>query len=63
MKEDIKLWSEVKLRITTKIVHADFKTVCLLHSRYFNHRYKEPCTCNKTLIKLWISEVDNKLNK
>ena len=59
--EDIKLWSEVKARTTTKIINADFKILCQLHSKYFNHRYKEPCTCNKDLLRLWISELDDKL--
>ena len=61
--EDVKLWSEVKARTTTKIINADFKILCQLHSKYFNHRYKEPCTCNKDLLRLWISELNDKLIK
>ena len=59
--EDIKLWKEARLRITTKIDRKDFKLMCLLHSRYFNHKYSEPCTCNKQNLRDWIMNLDDKL--
>ena len=63
MVEDIRLWQEVRLRITTTIVNADYKILCQLHAKYFNHKYKEPCTCNKQNIRNWIKDLDNKLIK
>ena len=45
-----------------KITNADYKILCQLHAKYFNHKYKEPCTCNKENLRNWIKDVDNKLN-
>jgi len=61
MKEDIKLWKQTRLRITTKMSNDDFKLMCLLHSRHYSHKYSEPCTCNKRILRLWIEQLDNKL--
>jgi hypothetical protein len=63
MVEDIQTWTEVRARIIGKITHPDFQILCQLHSKYFNHRYKEPCKCNKQNIRNWISDVDGKLIK
>lgn len=66
MVDDLQLdkqtWQEVKLRISHKITNADYKILCQLHAKYFNHKYKEPCTCNKDNIRNWIKDIDNKLN-
>ena len=62
LKLDRQTWLEAKTRINHKITNADYKILCQLHSKYFNHKYKEPCTCNKENIRNWIKEVDNKLN-
>jgi hypothetical protein len=59
---DKQTWLEVKSRIVNKITNADYKILCQLHAKYFNHKYKEPCTCNKENLRNWIKEVDNKLN-
>jgi len=41
--------------------NSDFKLMCQLHSKYFNHKYYEPCTCNKRILRDWIQQLDNKL--
>ena len=61
MVEDILLWNEVRKRITTVMSRQDYKIVCQLHSKYYNHKYKEPCTCNKKRVRQWISDIDSKL--
>lgn len=61
MVDDKKLWSEVKSRISSKITNADYKTMCNLHAKYFNHKYSEPCTCNKQILRQWIRQLDEKL--
>ena len=61
MIEDKIIWQEAKQRITTKMSNSDFKLMCTLHSKYFNHKYYEPCTCNKRILRDWIQQLDNKL--
>jgi len=34
------------------------KLICELHSVYYKHPYKEPCTCNGSIYKIWIADLD-----
>ena len=59
---DERTWMETRARIHTKITHPDYKILCELHAKYFNHKYKEPCTCNKQNLRKWITDLDDKLD-
>ena len=61
MVEDKIIWNGVKQRMTSVMSNEDFKVMCKLHSKYFNHKYSEPCTCNKRRLRQWIEELNNKL--
>ena len=61
MVNDIKEWQEIALRSTHKLSNEDFRRMCTLHSKYFYHRYNEPCTCNKTTLRNWMTDLNNKL--
>ena len=59
MVEDKLIWNGVKERITSKMSNEDFKTMCRLHAKYFNHKYKVICTCNKSRLRQWIFLLDD----
>jgi hypothetical protein len=40
MVEDKIIWQGVKQRTTSTISNEDFKIMCKLHSKYFNHKYQ-----------------------
>ena len=61
MVEDKIIWNGVKQRITSKMSNEDFKIMCRLHSKYFNHKYQEPCLCNKKILTQWIEQLNNEL--
>jgi hypothetical protein len=61
MVEDKIIWQGIKYRTTTKMTNEDFKLMCTLHSKHFNHKYHEPCTCNKSNIRKWIEDLDKAL--
>ena len=61
MVEDKLIWNGVKERITSKMSKEDFRTMCRLHAKYFNHKYQEICTCNKNRLRQWIQELSDKL--
>jgi len=61
MVEDKIIWNGVKERMTSTMSNEDFKIMCKLHSKCFNHKYSEPCTCNKRRLRQWIEELNNKL--
>ena len=56
MVEDRLIWNGVKQRITSKMSNEDFKTMCRLHAKYH-----QPCTCNKTRLRQWIEQLNDKL--
>jgi len=58
-------WQNIKVRIKVnrKLLRADYKVMCRLHSELFNHPYKEPCTCNKRVIRLWIQQLNKYFDK
>ena len=61
MVEDRLIWNGVKERISSKMTREDFRTMCRLHAKYFNHKYSELCTCNKKRIRQWIEQLNDKL--
>ncbi len=61
MVEDRLIWNGVKQRISSKMTREDFRTMCRLHAKYFNHKYSELCTCNKKRIRQWIEQLNDKL--
>ena len=61
MVEDKIIWNGVKQRITSKMSNEDFKIMCRLHSKYFNHKYQEPCPCSKKTVRKWIEQLNNEL--
>lgn len=61
MIEDKVIWAGVKQRTTSRMANEDYKIMCKLHSKYFNHKYHEPCTCNKSNIRKWIRDLDELL--
>ena len=63
MVSDAVRWNEAKKRISTKISNADFILVMELHAKYFNHKYKKLCTCNKRIIRLWIQQLNKYFDK
>lgn len=58
MKQDKEKWLDVLSRITTTMTRADFKILCELHAKHFNHKYQEFCTCNKKKIRMWIEDLN-----
>lgn len=54
-----KIWTEFREKKSQKITHKEFQMVCDLHSKYYNHRYYEPCTCNPKTIQRWIKDLND----
>ena len=61
MTEDKIIWNGVRERMTSTMSNKDFKIMCKLHSKHFNHKYSEPCTYNQRKLRRWIEELNDKL--
>lgn len=60
VKEDREIWEDFKANVGRKLNREQFKVLCRLHSKYYNHKYYEPCSCNPRNIINWISDIDKK---
>ena len=61
--EDREAWEGFKAVVSTKLPREEYKLLCTLHARYYNHKYYEPCSCRPKEIKLWIADIDRIYNK
>tara|TARA_R100001244_G_scaffold59445_1_gene50002 strand:+ start:1336 stop:1545 length:210 start_codon:yes stop_codon:yes gene_type:complete len=57
-EEELKTWSEFRSVKKGSITNKEFKLICFLHSKYYNHKYHEPCSCRPTEIKQWIGDLN-----
>tara|TARA_R100000541_G_C1851792_1_gene77737 strand:- start:89 stop:280 length:192 start_codon:yes stop_codon:yes gene_type:complete len=61
VEEDLTRWLEfVNRKRQHELNKEQIKLVAELHAKYYNHKYKEPCTCNGSIYKIWINDI-NKL--
>jgi len=60
VKEDIKRWKKFQNRkVKNQLDGSQIKLVAELHSKYFKHKYEEPCTCNGRIYRRWKEDIDN----
>ena len=61
-QEDLTRWIEFKASVTTKLTQPQYKLLCKLHAKYYNHTYYEPCSCRPKELKRWIADIDRIYN-
>jgi SET domain-containing protein len=59
VEEDKERWLEFTNR-PNELNRDQIKLVAELHAKYYNHKYDEPCTCNGSIYRRWIEDL-NKL--
>jgi len=57
-KLDSKDWEIFRMGSSDVISDTEFDLVCILHAKYYKHRYYKPCTCNPKVIKRWIKDLN-----
>ena len=55
-------WQRFKSEVSTKLSQENYKLLCKLHSKYYNHTYYEPCSCRPKTLKQWITQIDKIYN-
>jgi hypothetical protein len=59
VEEDKKRWLEFTNRKKQNELNRDqIELICELHAKYYKHKYNEPCTCNGSIYKKWIAELN-----
>jgi len=57
-EKDFKQWDKFRRSKRDTLTGAEFKMVSDLHSKYYNHKFYLPCTCNPNTIKRWIKDIN-----
>tara|TARA_R100001163_G_C5043506_1_gene181199 strand:- start:1052 stop:1336 length:285 start_codon:yes stop_codon:yes gene_type:complete len=56
---DKKDWEIFRAGVENKISKEEVKMISKLHAKYFNHKYKVPCSCSPKLIQGWIEQLND----
>ena len=56
---DYSRWKVFRSGVSDKINKSEFKLLCELHSKYYKHPYKEPCSCSPSTINKWIAQLND----
>lgn len=56
--KDFERWTEFRDK-TGRITDTEYRLVCELHARYFNHRLVYPCKCSSKRIQKWIQQLND----
>ena len=61
VEEDLERWSELVNRPKQhELNRSQIELVAELHAKYYNHKYEVPCSCNGSIYRRWIKDL-NKL--
>jgi len=61
VEEDLDRWLEFTNRPRQhELDKEQIDLVCNLHAKYYKHPYKKPCSCNGSIYRRWIEDL-NKL--
>ena len=61
VEEDLERWLEFTNRKRQHELNKEqIDLVCNLHAKYYKHAYKKPCSCNGSIYRRWIADL-NKL--
>ena len=57
-KIDYLTWEAFRRDPKNSITSEEYEMVSRLHSKYFNHTFYKPCTCNPRTIQTWIDNLN-----
>ena len=55
---DFKNWQHFREVKKSTLSDIEFKMICELHAKYYNHKFYKPCTCSPKKIKSWIKDLN-----
>ena len=58
-EEEHKLWGETKAKMQPDTIsNEEREVIAKIHARLFSHKVKKPCSCNKSIWKQWLNDLD-----
>ena len=59
VEEDRILWQAfLNRKRQNEIDRQQIELIARLHSELYKHKYNEPCTCNGSVYRQWIEEIN-----
>jgi hypothetical protein len=56
--EDQIQWKKFREEVGNKLTKEQYKLLCRLHAKLYNHRYHEPCSCSPAKLVQWIKDIN-----
>ena len=56
---DKKDWDQFRGKNSDRVSREEVEMIALFHSKYFNHKYKVPCSCSPKTLQKWIDDLNN----
>lgn len=57
-KLDKKDWQTFRSRVSDRVTREEVELIAKLHAKYFNHKYKVPCSCSPKTLQQWINDLN-----
>ncbi len=58
-KLDRRDWEKFRSGLSQKVSKEEVQLISELHAKYFNHKFKVPCSCSPRIIQGWITELNS----
>jgi len=58
LTDDFLWWAKFREETKHYLYNSEYRTVCEIHARLFEHPVNYPCKCNPSVIQLYIDEIN-----
>lgn len=62
-RNDIDWWTVFREKNRPYLENDEYRMICEIHAREFNHKVDYVCKCNPTRIQQFINEINAKFDK
>lgn len=58
LTDDFLWWSKFREETKHYLYNSEYRMVCEIHARLFEHPVNYPCKCNPSVIQMYIDEIN-----
>lgn len=62
-KVDYSWWKAFREENKHYLTNDEYRIVCELHAKYYDHDVHYPCKCTPTVVQMYINELNEIFNK
>lgn len=57
---DVSDWEAFRNNSKSRLTRHEVELISKLHAKYFNHKYKVPCSCSPKQLQQWVNDLNAK---